>query len=77
MVGMTAEERKEMAAIKSLAERSISELAIHTAVCSQRQGDLTQKVETIIKILFWVFGTMIISMGGTVANLIIHFPPHP
>jgi len=77
MVGMTAEERREMAAIKSLAERALFELASHTAVCAQRQTDLREKVDTVIKILFWVAATLGVSMAGTLANLIIHFPPHP
>jgi hypothetical protein len=77
MVGMTSEERREMAAIKSLAERALADLATHTAVCAQRQGDLTHKVDTVIKILFWVFSTLLVSMTGTLVNLIIHFPPKP
>lgn len=75
MVGMTFEERREMAAIKELAQKSLAELSSHTAVCAQRQGDLSRQVATLTKILISATGVMLVGAVGTVLNLILHFPP--
>jgi len=77
MVGMTLQERQEMAAIRSIAERASYELATHAAVCSERQGEVKRQLTLIIKIMIGIAGATIGTLVATVGNYIIHFPPHP
>lgn len=74
MVGMTESERREMQAIRNIAEKAMQELSSHTAVCAERQGELKKLVWVVIKILIGATGTALVGMAGAIANLIIHFP---
>lgn len=75
MVGMTFEERRQVAEIRDMAVKTFSELKEHTAVCAQRQGDLQKQVAMLVKILIGATGAIIVGAVGTILNLILHFPP--
>ena len=75
MSTMSFQERQEMQAIRDTANQALSELASHTKVCSERQGELRKLVWLIIKILIGATGAIVVGLTATVANLIIHFPP--